>query len=165
MFDREISMQIRQEIKNAEEAIQVAQRLLAGTTFVKPVCMRRREVSEHLDISMDTLRNWERNGLLCVKRKQNGYRVYTGEDIDRLMIIRALRCSNYSLESILRMLNALERDPQVNMEQVLNTPGESADIISVCGRLIVSLQKAEQNAVIMTDMLMDMKRKFLKPLS
>ena len=77
------------------------------------------------------------------------------------MIIRALRCSNYSLESILRMLNALERDSQANMEQVLNTPGESADIISVCDRLIVSLQTAEQNAAIMTDMLTDMKRKFL----
>ena len=43
---------------------------------------------------------------------QNGYRVYTGEDIDRL---------------------------------------------------IVSLQPAEQNAAIMTDMLMDMKRKFPNP--
>ena len=168
-FDRALCLtekyriQIQQEIKNASEAIQVAQRLFAGTAFVKSVCMRRREVSEYLDISMDTLRNWELNGLLRVKRKQNGYRVYTSEDIDRLMIIRALRCSNYSLEAILRMLNALERNPQVNMEQALNTPGERADIISVCDRLIVSLQTAEQNAAIMTDMLTDMKRKFLNP--
>ena len=77
-------MQLQREIKNAAEAIQIAQRIFAGTAFVKPVCMRRREVSEYLDISMDTLRNWELNGLLRVKRKQNGYRVYTGEDIDRL---------------------------------------------------------------------------------
>lgn len=156
-------MQLQREIKNAAEAIQVAQRLFAGTAFVKPVCMRRREVSEYLDISMDTLRNWELNGLLRVKRKQNGYRVYTGEDIDRLMLIRALRCSNYSLESILRMLTALAQDPQADMEQVLNTPTESTDIISVCDRLIVSLQTAEQNAAIMTDMLNDMKRRFLNP--
>ncbi|WP_334308079.1 hypothetical protein [Aminipila sp.] len=29
---------------------------------------------------MDTLRNWELNGLIAVKRKQNRYRVYTAED-------------------------------------------------------------------------------------
>lgn len=156
-------MQLQQEIRNAAEAIRVAQRLFSGTAAVKPRYMKRREVSAHLGISMDTLRNWERNGLLCVKRKQNGYLVYTGEDIDRLMLIRALRCSNYSLEAILRMLNALARDPQADMEQVLNTPEESTDIVSVCDRLIVSLQTAEQNAAIMTEMLTDMKRKFLNP--
>lgn len=156
-------MQLQQEIRNAAEAIRVAQRLFTGTAAVKPLSMKRREVSAHLGISMDTLRNWERNGLLCVKRKQNGYLVYTGEDIDRLMLIRALRCSNYSLEAILRMLNALARDPQADMEQVLNTPEESTDIVSVCDRLIVSLQTAEQNAAIMTEMLTDMKRKFLNP--
>ena len=34
---------------------------------------------------MDSLRNWEMNGLLTVKRKQNGYRVYTNENIQRLI--------------------------------------------------------------------------------
>ena len=35
--------------------------------------MKRKEVSEYLGITMDALRNWETNGLLTVKRKQNGY--------------------------------------------------------------------------------------------
>ena len=109
---------------------------------------------------MDTLRNWELNGLLCVKRKQNGYRFYTGEDIERLKIIRSLRCANYSLEAILRMLNALEHDPQADIEQMLNTPKEDTDIISVCDRLIVSLQAAEKNAEKMIEILIDMKKKF-----
>lgn len=39
------------------------------------------EVSEYLGITMDSLQNWEMNGLLTVKRKQNGYRVYTDENI------------------------------------------------------------------------------------
>lgn len=42
------------------------------------------------------------------------------------------------------MLNALEHNPQVNIEQVLNTPKEDTNIISVCDRLIVSLQAAEK---------------------
>ena len=61
------------------------------------------------------------------------------------------------------MLNALEQDPQADMEQALNTPGKCADIISVCDRLIVSLQAAGRNAGIMTGMLADMKRKFSNP--
>ena len=109
---------------------------------------------------MDALRNWELNGLLRVKRKQNGYRFYTGEDIERLKIIRSLRCANYSLEAILRMLNALEHNPQANIEQVLNTPKEDTDIISVCDRLIVSLQAAEKNAEKIIEILTDMKKKF-----
>lgn len=75
---------------------------------------KRKEVSEYLNISMDTLRNWEMNGLFSVKRKQNGYRVYTDEDIQRLKIIRSLRCANYSLDAILRMLCQLSNNPKVD---------------------------------------------------
>lgn len=122
--------------------------------------MKRREVSDYLDIPMDTLRNWELNGLLQVKRKQNGYRIYTGDDMERLMMIRSLRCANYSLEAILRMLGALEQNPQTSIEQALNTPREDTDIISVCDRLILSLHAARQNAEKMTEILTNMKEKF-----
>ena len=42
--------------------------------------MKRKEASEYLGVSMDALRNWEMNGLLTVKRKENGYRIYTAAD-------------------------------------------------------------------------------------
>ena len=122
--------------------------------------MKRKEVSEYLEISIDTLRNWERNGLLKVKRKQNGYRAYFGDDIERLKMIRTLRLANYSLEAILRMLNALEYNPQIDMKQVLNTPQTDSDIVSVCDRLIVSLKDAEENAEKMIIILLEMKEKF-----
>lgn len=122
--------------------------------------MKRKEVSSYLDISMDTLRNWERNGLLQIKRSTNGYRAYTCNDIERLKMIRTLRLANYSLEAILRMLNALEHNPQVDMKQVLNTPEADADIVSVCDSLIVSLKDAEENAKKMITILLEMKEKF-----
>jgi len=109
---------------------------------------------------VDTLRNWERNGLLQVKRKQNGYRAYTSDDIERLKMIRTLRLANYSLESILRMLNAFRHNPQVNIMQVLNTPGADTDIVSVCDRLIVSLKDAEKNAEKMINIISKMKKSF-----
>ena len=109
---------------------------------------------------MDALRNWEMNGLLTVKRKQNGYRVYTDADIQRLIIIRSLRCANYSLEAILQMLRQLSENPDTDIAVSLNTPKQDADIISVCDRLIVSLSAAEDNAYKIVSMLHDMKVRF-----
>ncbi|MGN1154765.1 MAG: MerR family transcriptional regulator, partial [Agathobacter sp.] len=116
--------------------------------------------SEALNISMDALRNWEMNGLLTVKRKDNGYRVYTSDDIQCLKIIRSLRCANYSLQAILRLLRQLDQNPNTDIRAALNTPTKSDDIISVCDRLIVSLSEAEKNAYTILSMLQDMKIRF-----
>ena len=56
----------------------------------------RKEAAGILGVTIDTLRNWELNGLFSVRRMANGYRVYTEEDMQRLTIIRSLRCANYS---------------------------------------------------------------------
>ena len=160
MFAEEYRSQIQQEQKNAEEAIGIAKQILVGKSAEQAFFLKRKEVSEYLEISIDTLRNWERNGLLKVKRKQNGYRAYSGDDIERLKMIRTLRLANYSLEAILRMLNALEYNPQIDMKQVLNTPQTDSDIVSVCDRLIVSLKDAEENAEKMIILLLEMKEKF-----
>ena len=101
------------------------------------------------------------NGLLTVKRRQNGYRIYTNEDIQRLMIIRSLRCANYSLEAILHMLRQLSKNPNADIETSLNTPKQDSDIISVCDRLVISLSAAEENAYKILSMLQDMKIRFL----
>ena len=165
-FDAALSLteeyrkQLRQERANAEEAICIAKQLLCGVTEENTHFLKRKEVSDYLDISMDTLRNWEMNGLLAVKRKQNGYRVYTDEDIKRLKIIRSLRCAGYSLEAILRMLQQLSKNPGTDIRKALNTPKADEEIITVCDKLIVSLQNAEKNAEAMIKMLESMKIRF-----
>ena len=151
---------VQTEKKNASDAVEIVTRLLSGDTQDMNTTMRRKEVSEYLGITMDTLRNWEMNGLLSVKRKENGYRVYVDDDIRKLIIIRSLKCANYSLESILRMLNALSTGRPVNIRQVLNTPNQDEDIISVCDRLILSLNEAERNAKEMVDMITEMQNKY-----
>ena len=160
MFAEEYRSQIQREQRNAEESIGIAKQILSGKSVGDTLFLKRKEVSDYLDISMDTLRNWERNGLLQVKRRQNGYRAYTNDDIERIKMIRTLRLANYSLEAILRMIHALEHNPKVDMKQVLNTPQADADIVSVCDRLIVSLKDAEENVEKMIHILLEMKEKF-----
>lgn len=152
--------QIRKERFNAEEAIEIVNQIISGESSENTLSLKRKEVSEQLNITMDALRNWEMNGLLTVKRRQNGYRVYTGEDIRRLKIIRSLRCANYSLEAILRMLSHLSKNPRADIKSILDTPKSDDDIIAVCDNLISSLADAEENAIDMIRMLKEMKKFF-----
>ena len=157
----EYLLQLQQEEKNAEEAIEIVKELLSSNPAPGTLELKRKEAAGYLQISMDTLRNWEMNGLLTVKRKVNGYRVYTGEDIKRLKIIRSLRCANYSLEAILRMLSTLSCNPDINLEQVLDTPPSEDDmIISVYDKLLTSLRAAKANAKTMKKMLFEIKSRF-----
>lgn len=165
-FDAAISLvneylkQIRQEQINAENAIEIVKQILTDEPQSDTKFFKRKEVSKMLDISAESLRNWEKNGLLTVKRKNNGYRIYSDEDIRRLKIIRSLRCANYSLEAILRLLRQLSENSDTDVRATLNTPNQSDDIISVCDRLIVSLSAAEKNARRVSDILQNMKIKF-----
>lgn len=152
--------QIRKERFNAEEAIEIVNQIISGESSENTLSLKRKEVSEQLNITMDALRNWEMNGLLTVKRRENGYRVYTGEDIRRLKIIRSLRCANYSLEAILRMLSHLSKNPRADIKSILDTPKSDDDIIAVCDNLISSLADAEENAIDMIRMLKEMKKNF-----
>ena len=157
---KEYLTQIKQEQENAEQAIRIVKQILSGGIQENSHSLKRKDVSELLDISLDTLRNWEMNGLVTVKRKENGYRIYTDADMQRLKIIRSLRCANYSLEAILRLLQQLSQNPDADIRVALNTPKQTDDIISVCDRLIVSLSAAEQNANALLDMLKEMKTLF-----
>ncbi len=140
--------QIREEQQQAEEAVRLVGELLADHKPAEPdKDLTRQETAKLLNITMDALRNWEMNGLLTVKRKQNGYRIYSGEDLRRLKIIRALRSANYSLSAILRMLFSLSGNASLtDLRMTINTPREDDEIISACDTLLTSLEAAANNA-------------------
>ena len=67
------------------------------------------EVSRLLGVSLDVIRNWERNGLIRVPRDaENGYRRFGKKEIERLRIIRMLSRAGYSHMAMLRMFLELE---------------------------------------------------------
>ena len=158
----EYILKIINERKNAEEAIEMVKRLISKDVD-ENITMKRKEVSDYLNISIDTLRNWELNGLISIKRKENGYRVYTNEDIIRLKIIRSLRCANYSLSAILRMLNVVSENPNIDIKYVIDKPNNDDDIISACDKLITSLNLAEENAHYIIALLENMIKKYNPP--
>lgn len=138
--------QVKEERNNALNAIAITKSILDGSMDAPKLELTRQETANYLGVTIDTLRNWELNGLLNIKRRKNGYRYYTGDDIQILKIIRSLRCANYSLVSILRMLQALSINPQIDIKKVIDTPKQEEDIITVCDHLLSSLAHAERNA-------------------
>jgi DNA-binding transcriptional MerR regulator len=159
---KEYIEKIENEKKRAEEAVEIAGAMLcdAGRPALA-VQMTRKQTADYLDISIDTLRNWELNGLFTIKKKENGYRIYDGEDIKRLTIIGSLRCANYSLMAILRMLEDFSAAKKTDLKNSIDSPKETEDIISVCDRLLTSLENTAQDARSMLDQLITMKRQFI----
>lgn len=63
----------KQEIKNAKEAADLCEILYRQPTS-DDIIYTRSQAAKELGLTIDTIRNWEMNGLLTVKRKQNGWR-------------------------------------------------------------------------------------------
>lgn len=136
---------VDQEISDANDVIHVVEEILVGKSEAVDTCLTRSEAAEYLGVTSEALRNWERNGLLIIKRSKNNYRVYDGEDIKRLKIIRTLRSARYSLAAILRMLNAIDQEKQ-DIKSLLNPTDPDDSILTACDNLIDSLEKAKSNA-------------------
>jgi DNA-binding transcriptional MerR regulator len=153
---REYDALLARETENARAAVASVEAIWRGSHETGGASLKRREAAQRLHLTVDTLRNWEMNGLIRIKRRQNGYRVYDAADLERLNIIRTLRCANYSLSAILRLLTRLERNGRAPLEEVLNTPSENEDIVSVCDRLIVSLENTRNDAAKMISLLENM---------
>lgn len=67
--------------------------------------MRIAEVSKKYDISADTLRYYERIGLLeHVRRNESGIRDYSDADCARIQFIKCMRGANVSIEALIEYM-------------------------------------------------------------
>jgi DNA-binding transcriptional MerR regulator len=108
------------------------------------------QAAQHLNVTVDMLRNWERNGLIQVPRDpSNQYRLYGAAEFERIRVIRMLVQSGYSLMAILRMLQQFDAGKTDNLRAALDLPRhESADeaIDIIADHWISSLLELEQRA-------------------
>jgi len=105
------------------------------------------EVSKLLGISLDIIRNAERNGLITVPRNSyNNYRLFGKKEIERLRIIRMLSKAGYSHMAILRMFIELDKGNTRNLKKVLDTPREDEDIFTAADHWLTTLHEQENLA-------------------
>src|SRR4051794_2939418 len=74
-------------------------------TDVAPRLLRIQEVAEDTGLTPRTIRYYEEVGLLAPARSDGAYRLYDGEDLERLRFIRGLRDdAGFSLAEIRQLL-------------------------------------------------------------
>lgn len=152
---------IDEEQKKAQKAAEISGELLLHMNYHLSIkSFSRKEISELLGVSVDSLRNWELNGLLRSQRLSNGHRYYTNLDVNIIRIIKTLRDAKYSLEAILRMLNKVNKNSEISIVDTLDQPDEQTEIISVCDQLITSLGTGKKNAREIKTMLNDLENRY-----
>ena len=68
------------------------------------------ELARLAGVSADTLRHYERKGVLPVARRlHNGYRVYPPDSIDRVRLIRRALAVGFTLDELARFMKARDR--------------------------------------------------------
>jgi DNA-binding transcriptional MerR regulator len=142
---------IRAEQVAADEAREVVRRWLLGSSIEvggRPGDARPGEVVRRLGLTHDTLRSWERSGLIQVRRDEaSGERRYSPSDIDRLVVIRALRWAGYSPMAVLRMLAAADAGRSAHAIAVLTEPDGEEDLVTAGDRWAATLAEHERAAV------------------
>jgi DNA-binding transcriptional MerR regulator len=117
------------------------------------------QVARLLGVSVDVLRNWERNGSIAVPRHPgNGYRCYGPAEIGRLRVIRTLSRAGYSQMAILRMLLQLDRGQTAGLRRSLDTPTPGEDVYVAADRWLSTLAGQEQVAGRLRDLVEAIRR-------
>ena len=87
------------------------------------------EVSERYEITPDTLRYYERIGLLDkVKRLKSGIRDYQPEDLERLEFVRCMRHVGLGVEAIKKYLD-LRKQGDETLEECFNILVEQRKVL------------------------------------
>lgn len=139
---------VRTERTYAEAAVEFLERWALGQVLDTT---RRQfligETAERMGVSADTLRSWERDGMIDVPRApQSGYRLYGAAELGRLRVIRMLIQAGYSRMAILRMLIRFDAGQRENLGHALDTPREDEDIQMAADRWLSSLAEQETRA-------------------
>jgi DNA-binding transcriptional MerR regulator len=139
---------VQAERAHAEAAAQLLERWAGGVAAdATGEPLRTASAARLLGVTVEALRNWERNGLVRVPRDStNGYRLYGAAEIGRLRVIRTLRQAGYSIMAILRMLLQLDAGQRGGLREALDTPRPDEDAFSAADRWLSNLAEHEQRA-------------------
>jgi DNA-binding transcriptional MerR regulator len=139
---------VRAERVQAEAAARFLERWAQGADAgASAEVLHIGEAAKLLALTTDTLRNWERDGLVKVPRDPgNGYRLYGAAEIGRLRVVRMLRRAGYSTMAILRMLLRLDKGQTEGLRQVLDTPRPDEDAIYAADRWLSTLAANQARA-------------------
>ncbi|WP_258062720.1 MerR family transcriptional regulator [Arthrobacter sp. B0490] len=76
------------------------------------------ELAERTGLSLRTIRHYDDVGILpATARTEGGFRVYTEDDLERLMVIRRMKPLGFTLEEMKDLLTILDALQEVDDEE------------------------------------------------
>jgi len=116
-----------------------------------PAVMHIGEVAARTDLSLRSLRHWEEVGLLQPSgRTDGGFRLYTEDDVEKILVIRRMKPLGFSLEEMKDALADVEvlRDPAAAPEAVAAAREQlaavHADAVERRAKLVRQLAMADE---------------------
>lgn len=100
------------------------------------------EVSSHLGLSRDTLRFYEKKGIILPEKLDNGYRSYTYEDTRKLLDVMFYRRLGFSLDDISRLL--YESSFESHYAMVQEKIAEKKELVRKHRQSLIHLKHLEQ---------------------
>ena len=83
--------------------------------------MNIKKAAEMFDLSVDTLRYYERVGVIPpVQRNESGYRVYTTNDLNWIYLAKHLRNAGLSIESLIEFDQRESQNVEKAQKQILS---------------------------------------------
>lgn len=76
------------------------------------------ELESKTGLDRATIRHYEKEGLICPTRRENGYRDYTDENVNDLLKIKLLRQLGLSLDKIRRLQQGSDSFSNTLSEQI-----------------------------------------------
>jgi Hg(II)-responsive transcriptional regulator len=111
----------------------------------KPLTIGR--LAEHADVGIDTVRFYERRGLLPEpERTGSGYRIYAGETVARLRFIRRAKRLGFSLDEIKTLL------------RLQDTGGKKSEVKQLTSRKLKQIDTKIEDLTSMRAVLADLDR-------
>ncbi len=140
---------VKAELEHADQAANLlehwAQNIIVDSDDENPLAIG--EVSTLLSVSIDVIRNAERNGLIIVPRNSyNNYRLFGKKEIERLRVIRMLSKAGYSHMAFLRMFIELDKGNTRDLKKTLDTPRADEDIFTAADQWLTTLNEQEKLA-------------------
>ncbi|WP_051090616.1 Zn(2+)-responsive transcriptional regulator [Algicola sagamiensis] len=100
--------------------------------------MRIGELAENCSVTTDTIRFYEKKGLIkSLRNPDNGYRTYSSSDIKKMMFIKHCKQAGFSLEDIRDLLLIWENKMDASCEDVKTLAEERLHKVEV---MLSSLQ-------------------------
>lgn len=117
-------VQIQKAQEEAETAVHHLEQWVNGRfTSHATQTMTISQAAKYLGVTVETLRNWERNGLIDVPRRpSNQYRSFGAAELARLRVIRQLVQAGFSLMAISQALQQVDSGTTTNLRSALMLP-------------------------------------------